>query len=81
MVTSDCRSKAVSDGIIIWQATSIVIARACRFPYGNIIQPVYDSENKEHKERPILKGIDGVDRVDGVWNSIIERVSWGATNK
>ena len=75
MVKSVCRSKAVSDGAVIWHATSLVIPHGCPFSYGNIVHRVYDPKNAKHKERPIFKDIDGEDIVDNVWYPIIKRVS------
>ena len=75
-VKSVCRSKAVSDGAVIWHATSSVIARACRFQYGSIAYVPYDSKNARHRERSTFKGVDGRDNVDNVWHPIVKRVSW-----
>ena len=81
MLKSGCRSKAVSDGVVIWHATSSVIARACRFPYGNVIMTPYDSENAIHRERPTFKDLAGQNMVTKVWCPIVKRVSWGVAIK
>src|SRR5260370_42469594 len=75
-VKSVCRSKAVSDGAVIWHATSSVIARACRFQYGIIKYEPYDSKNVRHDGRPTFKGVDGEVNVRNVWHPIVQRVSW-----
>ena|SRR5258707_12711827 len=74
-VKSVCRSKAVSDGAVIWRATSSVIARACRFQYGITISVPYDSKNARHDGRPTFKGDDGRVFVGNVWRPIVQRVS------
>ncbi len=75
-VKSVCRSKAVSDGAVIWRAASSVIARACRFQYGTIRYLPYDSNNLRHDGRPTFKGVDGRVNVNNVWDPIVQRVSW-----
>ena len=74
-VKSCHRSKAVSDGVVIWRATSSVVARACRFQYGITVAKPYDSTNAKHKGRPTFKALDGRDKVENVWRPIVERVS------
>ena len=75
-VKSVCRSKAVSDGVVIWHATSSVIARACRFQYGIFMKAPYDPRNAMHKERPTINDMDGRRKVCDVWSPIVKRVSW-----
>ncbi|KAF8337474.1 uncharacterized protein EI90DRAFT_3043110 [Cantharellus anzutake] len=60
--TRTAKSKAVSDGVVIWRAASSVIARACRFQYGCC-----------GIERSPVKGIDGRERIPGVWHPIVRR--------
>ncbi|KAF8305224.1 uncharacterized protein EI90DRAFT_3001470 [Cantharellus anzutake] len=72
VTANDSTSKAVSDGVVIWHATTSVIARACRFQYGSIAYVPYDSKNPRHSERSTFRGIDGRENIDNVWHPIVK---------
>ncbi|KAF8328516.1 uncharacterized protein EI90DRAFT_2974277 [Cantharellus anzutake] len=73
VTANDSTAKAVSDGAVIWRATSSVVARACRFQYGSPLNVKYDSKNPLHSGRLPWKDIDGRSAISGVWGPIVNR--------
>jgi hypothetical protein len=68
------RSAVISDGAVIWHMTKLVTARAIRFTYGVAKQCVYQSTDKRHRGRPIIKRKGG-NIIDGVWEPLIRKAS------
>jgi hypothetical protein len=69
------RSKAVSDGAIIWKCARLVSARRARFSVGTDMRLPYDKKNPAHRVREAKIGVNGVLYVCGVWARIVEKVS------
>src|SRR5258708_17552911 len=69
------RSKAVSDGAVIWRATNSVIARSCRFTFGHPDYILFDPKNEEHRKRGSITLPDGSVRVCGAFDPLAIRVS------
>jgi hypothetical protein len=69
------RSKAVSDGAIIWECAGLVIARRARFSLGSTMSLHYDEENPAHRLRKKFVGLDGVEYISHTWAQIVEKVS------
>ncbi|KAF8336893.1 uncharacterized protein EI90DRAFT_3013883 [Cantharellus anzutake] len=66
-------SKAVSDGMIMWHATCLVTARACRFDYGVSNSTPYDSEDPRHTRRTPYSSFDGGNKISDVWCPLVRR--------
>ena len=69
-------SKAVSDGAVIWCATTSVLARACRFSFGHPDHLLYNPEDPDHLDRGAQVLPDGSARVKGAFDTLAVRVSW-----
>jgi len=75
VIVNDATSKAVSDGAVIWRATTAVIARACRFTFGHPDFILFDPTNEEHRKRGSITLPDGSIRVKGAFDPLAIRGS------
>lgn len=70
-----CNStKAAAEGAVRWQLSQQVIARVVRASYGRPIAIKYASYDPEHRWRPLHTWPDGIQRVQGFWAPIVEKV-------
>ncbi|CAE7118395.1 unnamed protein product [Rhizoctonia solani] len=63
-------SKAVADGAIIWSYSQAVVSRRPRSTFGAVCSTVRDLGNPEHAGRQFFIGVDGREKVKGVWDTI-----------
>ncbi|CAE6461834.1 unnamed protein product [Rhizoctonia solani] len=66
-------SKAVADGAIIWSYSQVVISRRPRASYGSTCATLRDLSNPHHVGRPFLVGLDGSERVLGLWETLVHK--------
>ncbi|KAF8311659.1 uncharacterized protein EI90DRAFT_2953365 [Cantharellus anzutake] len=73
VTANDSTSKAVSDGVVIFHAVSLVTARACRFDYGISKSVLYNPEDPQHSKRTPHYSNDGKEWTHSVWQPLVRR--------